>query len=253
MRRQLGLYVNQQYCTGCKTCQIACKDKHDNEVGVNFLRVTEHSGGGFTEAGGTCQADAWAYWIPVACNHCDIPRCVEACPTGAIRKSRVDGTMSIDQESCSGCGACLDSCPYGAPQYSEKKGKVLICDLCADYRAEGKDPACVAACPMRVIEWGLIDELKKEHPEAITALQGLPDPVTTGPNTIYTPHRHALLRLKLFTRADHPGIRTGRRCLSQAGGRGRGCRQRRADGAQCYRPLRGRRRRPLFRSAPVRV
>ncbi|OPY70420.1 MAG: Anaerobic dimethyl sulfoxide reductase chain B [Syntrophorhabdaceae bacterium PtaU1.Bin034] len=123
MRRQLGLYVNQQYCTGCKTCQIACKDKHDNEVGVNFLRVTEHSGGGFTEAGGTCQADAWAYWIPVACNHCDIPRCVEACPTGAIRKSRVDGTMSIDQESCSGCGACLDSCPYGAPAVQREEGK----------------------------------------------------------------------------------------------------------------------------------
>ena len=34
-----GFYFNQQACIGCRTCQVACKDKNDLEVGYLFRRV----------------------------------------------------------------------------------------------------------------------------------------------------------------------------------------------------------------------
>ena len=42
---KLGFYFNQEICNGCKACQIACTDKHDTPLGVNFRRVVEYSGG----------------------------------------------------------------------------------------------------------------------------------------------------------------------------------------------------------------
>jgi anaerobic dimethyl sulfoxide reductase subunit B (iron-sulfur subunit) len=192
MGEQVGLYINQQYCTGCKTCQIACKDKHDLDVGENLLLISEVSGGTFTPAGTVYIPDVWAYWVFSSCHHCDRPACVVACPTGAIFKNPGDGVVSVTQDICIGCRQCVRSCPYGAPQYVAGDKKVLTCDLCADYRAEGKDPSCVAACPLRVLQWGTVDDMKREHPEGVTSLHGLPDAAVTGPNTLYTPHRHAL-------------------------------------------------------------
>ncbi|MDF2627590.1 MAG: 4Fe-4S ferredoxin [Symbiobacteriaceae bacterium] len=192
MGQQLGFYLNQQFCMGCKTCAVACKDKNDMEIGVNLRRLTEVSGGGFAKVGDTYVPEVFAYWIGVSCNHCDHPKCVENCPTGAMHKNPEDGVVSVDQTKCIGCRYCTWSCPYGAPQYSEQRGKTQKCDMCADYRAQGKDPACVTSCPMRAIEWGPIDELKKKHPDAVVAVHGLPDPLMTSPNTIYTSHKSAV-------------------------------------------------------------
>ena len=46
MSKQLAFYFNQSVCTGCKACQIACKDKNNNPIGVNFRRVVQYGGGG---------------------------------------------------------------------------------------------------------------------------------------------------------------------------------------------------------------
>ena len=42
-------------------------------------------------------------------------------------------------------------------------------------------PACVAACPMRALEFGPIDELRTAHPEATDTITVLPEP-STGPS-----------------------------------------------------------------------
>ena len=39
MAKQYGFYIDSAKCTGCKTCQLACKDYKDLQVDVNFRRV----------------------------------------------------------------------------------------------------------------------------------------------------------------------------------------------------------------------
>ncbi len=65
------------------------------------------------------------------------------------------------------------------------------CDLCADYREVGQDPACVSACPSRALDWGPIDELRSRYPGGSNAIEPLPDPSHTRPNLVITPHRDA--------------------------------------------------------------
>ena len=45
---QLGFYFDQTRCTGCHTCNVACKDWHDIDAGpVNWMRVTTIGREGF--------------------------------------------------------------------------------------------------------------------------------------------------------------------------------------------------------------
>jgi ferredoxin len=46
---QYGFYFDASKCTGCKTCMVACKDKNNLPVGMNFRRVTEFSGGNWRQ------------------------------------------------------------------------------------------------------------------------------------------------------------------------------------------------------------
>lgn len=194
---QLGFHVDMQRCTGCRTCTIACKDKHDLPVGQNFRRVIEVSGGSWTEdSGGTAVPSIFAYYISTACNHCAEPRCAANCPTGAMAKRPADGVVAVDPRRCIGCQYCAWSCPYGAPQFDSSSGRTRKCDLCADLREQGLEPACVTACPSRAISWGPVAELKQNFCGATTALHGLPDPAATQPSGLYTPHRHAGRRLR---------------------------------------------------------
>jgi len=88
-------------CLGCKTCVIACKDKNDLDVGQNFRRVVEIEGGDYINVGNAVAPNVFAYWISISCNHCDNPKCVANCPTGACAKGE-NGIVAIDQEKCIG-------------------------------------------------------------------------------------------------------------------------------------------------------
>ena len=61
---------------------------------------------------------------------------------------------------------------------------VRKCDACKALRENGEQPACVAACPMRALEFGPIDELIAAHPDAVKDIVILPDSETAGPYTI---------------------------------------------------------------------
>ena len=116
MAKQLGFFFDQNYCTGCKACQIACKDKNDLPIGVIWRRVAEWAGGSTVESDGVFQTTAFAYYTSIACNHCEDPICIKVCPTTAIHKG-ADGIVSIDDGLCVGCRLCEWACPYGAPQF----------------------------------------------------------------------------------------------------------------------------------------
>jgi anaerobic dimethyl sulfoxide reductase subunit B (iron-sulfur subunit) len=189
MAKQLGFYFDSTLCTGCKACQIACKDKNDLPVGVTWRRVAEYSGGSWVKVGAAYQHDVFTYYTSVACNHCENPACVGVCPAQAITK-REDGVVLIDQEKCIGCRYCTWACPYDAPQFDEAIGKVSKCNFCADYLAEGQDPACVAACPSRALHFGELSELQAKY-GTTNAVEPLPDPSITTPSLVINPHKDA--------------------------------------------------------------
>lgn len=184
-----AFYFDASACSGCKACQIACKDKYDLIVGVLWRRVYEVEGGEWVKAGEVWQQDVQVYNVSLACNHCEKPICLEVCPAGAITQ-RNDGIVLIDPELCIGCEYCAWACPYGAPQYDHVRGVMTKCTFCYDLIDQGKAPACVSACPMRALDYGLKEELEAKY-GAAAAIFPLPRAVLTEPGLVITPHRHA--------------------------------------------------------------
>jgi anaerobic dimethyl sulfoxide reductase subunit B (iron-sulfur subunit) len=133
-----------------------------------------------------------AFYFTISCNHCTNPKCVSSCPTGAIVKDRENGVVTIDQDVCAGAQLCVKACPYGAPQYNKKIFKSNKCNLCIDLQEKGEDPVCVSTCPMRAIEFGPIEELRKKY-GTITQIKGMPSASITHPNIVITPHKDAIL------------------------------------------------------------
>jgi len=144
-------------CTGCKACQVACKDKNNLPVGVLWRRVFEVSGGSWQRQGEAWTTNVFAYNLSLACNHCVHPKCAGVCPTDAFVQ-RDDGIVYIDESKCMGCGYCNWACPYSVPQYNPECGHMTKCNFCMDGLAFGLPPACVAACPLRVLDYAVISE-----------------------------------------------------------------------------------------------
>lgn len=191
MKKQLGFYFQQKYCTGCKTCQIACKDKNNLETGRLYRRVNEVAGGSFSRKGETLVPEVYAYWISMSCNHCSDPACMKSCPVRAIKKRQEDGIVFIDRRDCIGCRRCVRVCPYGAIQINPEDGKAGKCDFCLDELEAGKKPVCVSACPMRALDFGEIDELRERY-GSCSSTKGMPDEAITQPSLVISPHKDAL-------------------------------------------------------------
>ncbi len=182
----LGFYVDMTRCIGCRTCQVACKDRFDLQAaGPRPRRADSYECGAYPEAA--------VYHLALGCNHCELPACTEACPTGAMYKD-ADGTVQHDDALCIGCQACVEACPYGAPQYVADWNLVVKCDTCRPLREAGGNPVCVDACPMRAIDFGEIAELQEKHgPEGLASeLPCLPAFDETHPNLLVKPAEPAL-------------------------------------------------------------
>ena len=149
MSKQLGFLLDQRYCIGCQGCQTACQARNYSEPG-EFLR----------------KADSFELvdkdtYISVSCNHCEKPACLEGCPVEAISKDPDTGIVITDYKMCIGCKNCIKVCPYDAPTYNAQAIKSRKCDFCKDRQEAGEQPACVEACPMKVLTYGDLAELDK--------------------------------------------------------------------------------------------
>lgn len=178
---QQAFYFDSSHCTGCKTCELACKDYKDLTKDVSFRKVYDYEGGAWEEAAdGTCTCTSFVYHVSMSCNHCDRPVCATVCPTGAMHKDTETGLVSVDENKCIGCGYCHMACPYNAPKVDRTVGHSVKCDGCADRVAEGKKPICVEACPLRALDFGNAADMAKKGAQGDIA--PLPAPSYTGPN-----------------------------------------------------------------------
>lgn len=186
-RRRYAFRFDASACAGCKACQIACKDKHDLEVGRLWRRVYDVTGGGWRRDGDAWRSEVFAFHLSIGCNHCAKPICVEGCPSRALER-REDGIVTLDVERCLGCRYCEWSCPYGAPQYDRARGQMTKCTFCVDELDAGRKPICVTACPLRVLELEVIEEGAPPL-EPGERQDPLPDPRLTEPALLFEEHR----------------------------------------------------------------
>ena len=198
--RQYAFYFDSSACSGCKACQMACKDRHSLPVGLLWRRVYEVAGGNWKRSGQAWVSSVFAYNVSLACNHCEEPICAEVCPARAITK-RADGIVLLDSTKCVGCKYCAWACPYGAPQYNAETGCMTKCTFCVDDLEAGLPPSCVAACPLRALDFGERAELEDRY-GSLDAVYPLPEPDLTEPALVITPHQDA-------ARAGHGSARVG--------------------------------------------
>ena len=191
MSKQMAFHVDTSSCVGCGSCEIACKDEKNLTVGARPRFVRNFAGGSWkVENGINTPVDVFSYSVSIACNHCNNPVCVEACPTGAMRKDKDTGIVYSDYETCIGCNACHDACPYKAPQLIEEEKKIAKCDFCRSLLAIDMKPACVETCPMRALDYGTIEEMEKKYGSQ-KDIAPLPKSDITSPNLVLTLHRDA--------------------------------------------------------------
>jgi formate dehydrogenase iron-sulfur subunit len=171
-RQSLGVLVDTTLCVGCRACELAC-----NEVNVDLpLRpegyfkdtsVFEHrrrmDASAFTVVNRyQPETSNTPVHVKFQCMHCLDAACVSACLVGALARD-ANGAVIYDEAKCIGCRYCMAACPFQVPAYEYERvltPRIRKCTFCFDTRlSHGEIPACVEACPMRVMSFGMRDDL----------------------------------------------------------------------------------------------
>ena len=150
-----GMLIDTTKCASdCNACVKACNSENgisevlkDPRQGSQWIRKIDLKDpkSGITHS------------LPMMCQHCEHPPCVEVCPTHASMK-RADGIVLVDRHTCIGCRYCMLACPYKArsfvhmtlteqnPEVPRGQGCVESCTFCVHRVDKGQIPACVEAC-----------------------------------------------------------------------------------------------------------
>ncbi|MDH3386579.1 MAG: 4Fe-4S dicluster domain-containing protein [Gammaproteobacteria bacterium] len=128
-------------------------------------------------------------FLPMMCQHCESPPCVDVCPTGASFK-RADGIVLVDRHTCIGCRYCMMACPYKARSFIHEnlkdqlpvaprgKGTVESCTMCVHrVDRDGADavPACAEAVnrnDSKAILFGNLNDPQSEISRRLRELGG---------------------------------------------------------------------------------
>jgi len=182
---RLGMLIDLNTCIGCHACSVACKAEFDVPLGV--FRDTVK----YVEQGQYPQATR--HFIPVLCNHCEDAPCLNACPTDAITRLP-DGAVLINEGDCNLNRFCMAACPYGAIYEDPDKQVAQKCTLCAHRTAEGRQPACVDACPTQCRIFGDLDDPASEIARKMSAndITVWKPEAGTSPRVYYVDPRNAL-------------------------------------------------------------
>lgn len=192
-----GMFVDTTICTGCKACQVACKEwnglpgepAHFGKRSDRSYPVATNFTGNSYDNTGNLSATDWRHvrfieqfsqdrnerrWLfdSDSCKHCTDAGCLNACPTKSIVRTDM-GNVIIQQDVCIGCKFCIPSCPYGVISFSEQTGTVHKCTLCNDRIHNGMGTACAKACPTGSIRFGDVAGLKLRADERLARLKSL--------------------------------------------------------------------------------
>jgi carbon-monoxide dehydrogenase iron sulfur subunit len=151
------VFIDIERCTGCKSCEIACSVAHS---------ASKDLAGAISESPPPRKRvhveKAFQFSYPGRCMHCSDAACITACPSGAMHRDAATGGVTVDEERCMGCWMCAMVCPFGAISMSPDRKVALKCDLCAERQGEGREPACVEACPTRALTFREPAEVSRE-------------------------------------------------------------------------------------------
>ena len=166
-KHRWGLLIDTSKCaTGCNDCVTACNTENglsgktglQDSQWIRKVELTNNNTGA-------------KHSLPMMCQHCEHPPCVDVCPTGASFK-RADGIVLVDRHICIGCRYCMMACPYKARSLVHEdlndtqlahmprgKGCVESCTLCMHKVDRGdKTTACAEACPEKAIVFGDLND-----------------------------------------------------------------------------------------------
>lgn len=118
------LHFDKSKCTECHGCELMCS--YSNYGFYNTCRALLQLKSHFPEAPDL-----------IFCRQCANPVCLKACSLGALNNS--GGYVFIDKSMCSGCGACVNACPFECI-FIDADGKAGKCSTCS-----GKFK-CASAC-----------------------------------------------------------------------------------------------------------
>jgi molybdopterin-containing oxidoreductase family iron-sulfur binding subunit len=176
----------------CADDCTACVDACNKENGIDLVQRPE----GASDADWNAQRPQWirkvklrdmatqvVTTLPMMCQHCEYPPCVDVCPTGASFK-RADGIVMVDRHICIGCRYCMMACPYKARSFIHQnvenqlvavprgKGCVESCNFCVQRIDAGNTTtACQEACDKAGHKAILFGDLKDPESEITRAFK----------------------------------------------------------------------------------
>ena len=184
-----AFFIDTTVCTGCRGCQVACKQWHNLPA-----EATENRGSYENPPDLSFDTyklvhmkeeiiDGRLQWLffPEQCRHCIEAPCKEAAgepdaiykdeATGAILYTEVTKQLAADD--------IIQACPYNVPRKGPG-GALAKCDMCNDRVHNGLLPACVKTCPTGAMNFGVrqdmvnlanarLKQVKAKYPKAMLA------------------------------------------------------------------------------------